>query len=247
MRLGFAVAIHVDPDVLLVDEVLAVGDEAFTHKCLDKFAEFRRRGRTVLLVTHSLDLVTRFCDEALWLDGGRRRGAGRSEARHRRVSAGRGRRREPATADGAGLESTRRSPTATRPMAPGHVQGGRRALGVARGGDRARRARRRRRAAGARVSVRRADGDSAAGPRAPAGARTSSFGVGIFNADGVCCYGTNTQIEGARAERAERRRRGRASPSTVSISWTAPTSSTSRCIAQNGAPYDYHRLLHTFR
>ncbi len=70
MRLGFAVAINVDPDVLLVDEVLAVGDEAFTHKCLDKFAEFRRRGRTILLVTHSLDLVTRFCDEALWLDGG---------------------------------------------------------------------------------------------------------------------------------------------------------------------------------
>ena len=70
MRLGFAVAIHVDPDVLLVDEVLAVGDEAFTHKCLDKFAEFRRGGRTVLLVTHSLDLVTRLCDEALWLDGG---------------------------------------------------------------------------------------------------------------------------------------------------------------------------------
>src|ERR687897_686342 len=70
MRLGFAVAIHVDPDVLLVDEVLAVGDEGFTHKCLDKFAEFKRRGRTVLLVTHALDLVTRFCDEALWLDSG---------------------------------------------------------------------------------------------------------------------------------------------------------------------------------
>src|ERR1043166_1543467 len=70
MRLGFAVAIHVDPDVLLVDEVLAVGDEAFTHKCLDKFGEFRRRGKTILLVTHSLPLVERFCDEALWLDGG---------------------------------------------------------------------------------------------------------------------------------------------------------------------------------
>ena len=87
MRLGFAVAIHVDPDVLLVDEVLAVGDEAFTHKCLDKFAEFRRRGRTVLLVTHSLDLVTRFCDEALWLDGGVVRAAGRPEAGGRRLSA----------------------------------------------------------------------------------------------------------------------------------------------------------------
>src|SRR5438105_10926838 len=70
MRLGFAVAIHVDPDVLLVDEVLAVGDEGFTHKCLDKFAEFRRRNKTILLVTHSLNLVERFCDEALWLDYG---------------------------------------------------------------------------------------------------------------------------------------------------------------------------------
>ena len=76
MRLGFAVAIHVDPDVLLVDEVLAVGDEGFTHKCLDKFAEFKRRGRTILLVTHSLGLVERFCDEAVWLDHGRLKGAG---------------------------------------------------------------------------------------------------------------------------------------------------------------------------
>src|SRR5687767_5968085 len=76
MRLGFAVAIHVDPDVLLVDEVLAVGDEGFTHKCLDKFAEFRRRGRTILLVTHSLGLVERFCDDALWLDKGQVKGTG---------------------------------------------------------------------------------------------------------------------------------------------------------------------------
>src|SRR5947209_11709779 len=76
MRLGFAVAIHVDPDVLLVDEVLAVGDEGFTHKCLDKFAEFRRRNKTILLVTHSLSLVERFCDEALWLDAGRIKGSG---------------------------------------------------------------------------------------------------------------------------------------------------------------------------
>ena len=76
MRLGFAVAIHVDPDVLLVDEVLAVGDEGFTHKCLDKFAEFKRRGKTILLVTHSLGLVERFCDEAFWLDAGRKRAEG---------------------------------------------------------------------------------------------------------------------------------------------------------------------------
>ena len=71
MRLGFAVAINVNPDVLLVDEVLAVGDEGFTHKCLDKFAEFKRSNKTILLVTHSLNLIERFCDEALWLDDGR--------------------------------------------------------------------------------------------------------------------------------------------------------------------------------
>src|SRR6476646_4118737 len=76
MRLGFAVAIHVDPDVLLVDEVLAVGDEGFTHKCLDKFGEFKRRGKTILLVTHSLGLVERFCDEAVWLDAGQKREQG---------------------------------------------------------------------------------------------------------------------------------------------------------------------------
>src|SRR6187401_2410948 len=76
MRLGFAVAIHVAPDVLLVDEVLAVGDEGFTHKCLDKFAEFRRRNKTILLVTHSLQLVETLCDEALWLDHGRAMGHG---------------------------------------------------------------------------------------------------------------------------------------------------------------------------
>src|SRR5213080_686431 len=70
MRLGFAVAINVNPDVLLVDEVLAVGDEGFTHKCLDKFAEFKRSNRTILLVTHSLALIERFCDEAVWLDAG---------------------------------------------------------------------------------------------------------------------------------------------------------------------------------
>jgi ABC-type polysaccharide/polyol phosphate transport system ATPase subunit len=79
MRLGFSVAVHVDPEVLLVDEVLAVGDEGFTHKCLDKFADFKRRGKTILLVTHSLGLVERFCDEAVWLDGGRKQTEGDSK------------------------------------------------------------------------------------------------------------------------------------------------------------------------
>ena len=73
VRLGFSVAIHTDPDVLLVDEVLAVGDEAFSHRCLRRIEEFLARGRTVLLVSHSLGLVEEFCSRVLWLDGGAKR------------------------------------------------------------------------------------------------------------------------------------------------------------------------------
>jgi len=71
VRLGFAVAVHVDPDILLVDEVLAVGDESFQRKCLTKIAEFQERGCAILFVTHSLDLVPRICGRAVVLDHGR--------------------------------------------------------------------------------------------------------------------------------------------------------------------------------
>jgi ABC-type polysaccharide/polyol phosphate transport system ATPase subunit len=73
VRLGFAVAVNTDPDVLLVDEVLAVGDEAFAHRCLRRIEEFLASGKTLLLVSHSLDLVEGVCDRVLWLDNGRQR------------------------------------------------------------------------------------------------------------------------------------------------------------------------------
>jgi ABC-2 type transport system ATP-binding protein len=70
VRLGFAVAVHVDPDVLLIDEVLAVGDEAFQAKCLDRVRAFQREGRTIVLVTHALDTVIEICDRAGMLHHG---------------------------------------------------------------------------------------------------------------------------------------------------------------------------------
>jgi ABC-2 type transport system ATP-binding protein len=70
VRLGFAVAVNVDPDILLVDEVLSVGDEAFQRKCLDRVARFQREGRTILVVTHAADLVRKVCDRAIVLDHG---------------------------------------------------------------------------------------------------------------------------------------------------------------------------------
>jgi ABC-2 type transport system ATP-binding protein len=71
VRLGFAVAVHVSPDILLVDEVLAVGDESFQRKCLAKIAEFQQHGCTILFVTHALDLIPRICSRGVVLDHGR--------------------------------------------------------------------------------------------------------------------------------------------------------------------------------
>jgi ABC-2 type transport system ATP-binding protein len=71
VRLAFAVAVHVDPDLLLVDEVLAVGDEPFQRKCMDKIAQFQHEGRTIVLVSHSAEQVGSLCDRVIVLDSGR--------------------------------------------------------------------------------------------------------------------------------------------------------------------------------
>jgi ABC-type polysaccharide/polyol phosphate transport system ATPase subunit len=71
LRLAFSVAVHVDPDILIIDEVLAVGDQEFQAKCLERVYEFRRKGKTLLLVSHAPQLVRDFCDHALWLDHGK--------------------------------------------------------------------------------------------------------------------------------------------------------------------------------
>lgn len=76
VRLGFAIAITVDPDVLIIDEVLAVGDAEFQAKCRDKITEFRSAGKTIVLVSHGMSDVLGLCDQALWLDHGHMRALG---------------------------------------------------------------------------------------------------------------------------------------------------------------------------
>jgi ABC-2 type transport system ATP-binding protein len=88
VRLGFSVAVHVDPEILLIDEVLAVGDESFQRRCLDRVRRFQSEGRTIVLVTHALDIVREVCDEAAMLDHGRLHAVGTPddvvrELRHR--------------------------------------------------------------------------------------------------------------------------------------------------------------------
>jgi len=255
MRLGFAVAINVDPDVLLVDEVLAVGDEAFTHKCLDKFAELRRRGRTILLVTHSLDLVTRFCDEALWLDAG----AVRAQGDPKRVidaylmDVARSEDQELAAAsrpNSAALHpESQTNPESRIPNSEGEPPDMFKAA-EGRWGSR-------------EVEITGVEMIGASGQPAhlfQSGERVDirlyvranqrvndfAFGIGIFNADGICCYGTNTHIEGASAN--ELSGEGLVILTIDSLDLVEGTYKLDVAVhRQNGAPYDYHRLLYTFR
>ena len=71
MRLAFSVAVNVDPDILLLDEVLAVGDAAFVQKSRTRMEEFKKQGKTILLATHDLPLVASWCHQAVWLDNGK--------------------------------------------------------------------------------------------------------------------------------------------------------------------------------
>jgi ABC-type polysaccharide/polyol phosphate transport system ATPase subunit len=79
LRLGFSVAAHLDPDILVVDEILAVGDAEFQSKCLGRMEEAEHEGRTLVFVSHDLDSLTRICTRALWLEAGRVRDSGSPE------------------------------------------------------------------------------------------------------------------------------------------------------------------------
>jgi ABC-type polysaccharide/polyol phosphate transport system ATPase subunit len=262
MRLGFAVAINVDPDVLLVDEVLAVGDEAFTHKCLDKFAEFRRRGRTVLLVTHSLDLVTRFCDEALWLDGGVAKAQGDpkrvidaylmdvARAENKTLSEAQGGNRAGIRDPGPGIREEPDPPDPGSPIPDPGEPADMFKAGEGRWGSR-------------EVEITAVNMIGASGQpahvfqsgerveirlhvRAKQRVRDFAFGVGIFNVEGVCCYGTNTLIDGGVAD--ELNGEGLVIFAIEAIDLVEGTYKLDAAVhRQDGVPYDYHRLLYTFR
>jgi ABC-type polysaccharide/polyol phosphate transport system ATPase subunit len=79
-RLAFSVAVNVQPDILLLDEVLAVGDQSFQEKCLDRLRAYRSKGCTMVVVSHNADIVREFCSRAVWLDGGETRMEGEVNA-----------------------------------------------------------------------------------------------------------------------------------------------------------------------
>ena len=273
MRLGFAVAVHVDPEVLLVDEVLAVGDQGFTHKCLDKFAEFRRRNKSILLVTHSLDLVEKFCDEAHWLDKGATKGEGDpkrvvaayvidvEDAEENELAKAEAVRVAAAAKEVAGAKDTQIAENAVTSESSAGGAGA--SVPSAESGykdgfksDEGRWGTREIEITNVTIS----------GPSHEAGHVFQSgdaievrlevtakekitdfvFGLGLFTADNVCVYGTNTNLEEFQPTEIE----GNAVV-TFRIDKLDLVEGTYRldlaAHKTDGYPYDYHRLLYTFR
>ena len=258
-RLGFAVAVHVDPDILIVDEVLAVGDQGFSLKCFDKFSEFKRRGKTILLVTHGLSTVQQFCDEALWLDHGATRGVGdptrvvhaylEDVARaEEKLLTETDRRKQEATGAKATDTSEGDAPrpielTDTEPpedmfRASEGRWGSREAtiVTVSLEGDNGPAHVFR---AGEEMTVRM-------GVEVADSLHDFVFGVSIFNAEGVCCYGTNTELEALRPDTMV----GDGEVTFVIERLDLVGGVYKLDVAvhdRQGRPYDYHRLLYTFR
>ncbi|MBK5257036.1 MAG: D-glycero-beta-D-manno-heptose 1-phosphate adenylyltransferase [Vicinamibacteria bacterium] len=239
-RLGFAVAIHVDPDILLIDEVLSVGDEAFTRKCLEKIGEFRRRGKTIVIVTHSLGLVEKMCDEALWLRKGKTMDSGDPKrvvdaylsfvAAQENELLGKKTQIEVAQSEARGTSD---APEEKRRWGSGEMlltdvrlkdEGGRTAHVFVPGDT-------------LRIEI---TGEA----KTPV--LDFVFGLGIFTAGGTAVYGTNTHIEEYKSKRAE----GVFSVMIEIQDLRLVEGSYLLDVAvhrKDGTPYDYHRGLYALR
>ncbi|NKB86918.1 MAG: ATP-binding cassette domain-containing protein [Acidobacteria bacterium] len=257
MRLGFSVAIHVDPDILVIDEVLAVGDEAFVHKCLDKIGEFKRRGKTILLVTHGMETVRRLCDRAAWIDHGKVKAVGdpmrvvdrylnwvgeQEEAELTRV--------EKKRVEQAGEGSDTKEEVEIATEAPTGPEGEEAPYEPGRWGNQAVRI----------EGVRFLDEEGHAGHvfatgdamtmeiawSAETAVKDFAFGIGLFNANGVSCYGTNTDVERFKAGSLEGE--GAVQIQIPSLDLVIGTYYLDVAVhSRDGRPYDYHRGLYSFR
>lgn len=228
VRLGFAVAVHVDPEILLIDEVLSVGDEEFSQKCIAKIQEMKYRGVTLVFVTHQLDQVRTLCDRAMWLEQGEIRSIGdpvRVVDEYLQEVSGRPREAAVETPD---TKPPQGDPTVDEERwGSGEVILKRVALTDDKG----------------RELV-------ALGPGAAATidmdveVRTPQtdfvFGIGIYHADGTCVYGTNTDLEGLIGERLDTN--GRVRFVMPALDLVAGTYRIDAAIhTRNGRAFDYRR------
>ena len=218
VRLGFAIAAHSDPDVLLVDEVLAVGDQAFAHRALEKFSEFERAGKTLVFVSHDLTLVGERCRRALWLERGRLAADGpavETVARYReRVADEEGGRRLREAGGGSRVGSGAASIDSARLL-----DAGGRPAGRLRSGE----------PAVLEMTVRAAEA-----------LQDFVFGFRIVTVAGTVVFATNTALEGLRSERFEGQARVALTIPALDLA-PGPYTLDAAVHAKDGAPYDYRR------
>ncbi|MEE8277735.1 MAG: ABC transporter ATP-binding protein [Thermoanaerobaculia bacterium] len=262
VRLGFAVAIHTDPDILLVDEVLAVGDEAFAHRCLRQIEEFLSRGKTLLLVSHSLGLIEEYCDQVLWLDDGHQRLLGSPrrvvDAYRQAVAEEEGQAHREAKEQ---LQRQLEEPTeAVREEKPATEKAPEPSEEAAAQTSEPQEEPRRWGSREAEITaVRLIDGEGQERYHLESGAEVSFeihvrahrpltdfvFGVGVFTPRGVECWGTNTHLAGFAPDRLE---------GETAVRLTCPSLRLApgeylvdvAVHARDGYPYDYHRNFLSF-
>jgi lipopolysaccharide transport system ATP-binding protein len=236
MRLGFSVAIHADPDVLLIDEILAVGDEGFFQKCYDKLATFRRRGKTIILVSHELSMVSRWCDTVVWLEDGRVREQGMPQrvidlyrqhvaAQEAEVAVGEHIRIAAEVSQAPGVETANRwgsreiEIVSVKMLHPSGQE-----QYVYQSGDPVR--------VVIHYRVHRPVPDTV-------------FGIALMRSDGLWCYGTNTAVEDISLPPLGEE--GNVEILLEHLDFVAGTYSLDIAVhAMDGYPYDYHHGLYSF-
>ncbi len=235
MRLGFAIAINVNPEILLIDEVLAVGDASFVPKCLDRIDDFRRREKTILFVSHDLTTVEKICDRVAWFKDGRIRDIGEPK---RVIDAYL---QDVAEKQEADFErrSQEKAPPPSEDEERRENRWGKREVEIT------------------RVSLKNLAGQEkhVFSPdegmvieieiHSPSRVDDFVFGIGIFNSQGISCYGTNTQLENFEPVAVEGR--GQAVCRIPELNLINGTYYLDVAVHRmDGYPYDYHRNLYSF-
>ncbi len=235
MRLGFSIAINVNPDVLLVDEVLAVGDASFVPRCLDRIDEFRRKKKTILFVSHDLTTVHRICDRVAWLKNGEIRAIGDPKRVIDRYIQ-----------DVKAKKETEFEKEQQEEEAKGDLEQERREN---RWGNREIEIKK------VRIMDLKGREKHVFSPsdgmviemnfHAKNNIKDFVFGIGLFNSQGVCCYETNTVLEGYKSE--SLRGSGKVTCQIKTLNLINGTYYLDVAAhREDGLPYDYHRNLYSF-
>jgi len=231
MRLGFSIAINVNPDILLVDEVLAVGDASFVPKCLDKINEFRRHDKTIIYVSHDLATVERICDDVIWVKKGKIEMRGYPKRVTDAYLEYVGKKDEKKTLVQHGEEEK---------LTGQEKRWGSREIEISnvRMFD----------AANREKYIFQADEPLAIqfDVEAHAAENDFVFGIGVYNGEGVSCYGSNTLLDNYAARQI--RGKGRVRLTVPALGLVNGTYFLDIAVhKRDGYPFDYHHFQYSFR